>query len=119
MAGTVLVEHLVWWADTSLAACSSTWATLGDSLVEFAVLAGSVLHDSLSDVAVVWAALGSVSLSSGECWAIHALAIGRKLLSVVTFSWDASLSILGSSGEWVAVSTGSIDLKDLSSIADQ
>ena len=81
-------------ADTSLAACSSTWATLGDSLVEFAVLAGSVLHDSLSDVAVVWAALGSVSLSSGECWAIrnriHALRLSNCCTQLGNLEWQTS-----------------------------
>jgi len=94
LAGTILVQHLVWWANAGLAAASSGGSALDDSLVELAVLACSIFKNFLSDVAVVWATLGSVTLSSGECWAVEALAVGGELLSVVTLVWNASLSVL-------------------------
>ena len=106
LADTILGDVLNLWPASWFAAASSVGA---DWLVEWAVLASTILQHSLSDVASIGSTGQSVSLGSLVVWAVDTGSIFAKLLSVLASMSHTTRSICWSSGVCIAISASSIN----------
>lgn len=90
LADTILGDVFNTWSASWLGAASSVHT---DGLVEWAVLASTILQHSLSDVASVGSTGETSSLSSFVVWAVNTASVWSELLSVFAVVWDTLLSV--------------------------